>query len=136
MGTGLLSDIRREIDERLRQLRPAVEEYERLLEAAEAVEQWDGSGPAEDLPPARAAAGRARGARARRARGAEPQDGAVGEAILGALEHGSHTPAELAVVTGTETAPISRELRQLLALGLVAKTEREGKLAWSLATSG
>lgn len=118
MGSDLLGDIRREIEARLAQLRPAVEEYERLLETAAAVNgeqaaDEDGSGSVEPGPKAGSVAP---------------------EAILGALEHGSHTVPELVVVTGEGTARINRELRRLAALGAVAKTEREGKLAWSLAT--
>jgi hypothetical protein len=123
MGSDLLSDIRREIEDRLQRLRPAVEEYEQLLVTAEALEReqggLNGAGP-----------GRRSGTR----RAGESADAVLREAILGALEHGSHTVAELTVVTGKSTAQVNRELRRLEIARLVAKTEREGKLAWSLAT--
>jgi hypothetical protein len=59
--------------------------------------------------------------------------GAAREAILGALEHGSHTVGELAVVTAMSGPNINGNLRRLLAEGVVVKAEREGKSAWALA---
>lgn len=191
MGSELLSDIRSEIEARLAQLRPAVEEYERLLAAAEVIEHdsasrppadeavdhgggrasgfapaeaidhgertSDSAGPeasdhgrASDLAPdglvrrageeaslpsngnGTAPPGRERRAPGRAGRAKGSDDGALREAIVAALEHGSHTPAELAVVTGEGTVQVNRELRRLDGAGLVAKSEREGKLAWSL----
>jgi DNA-binding transcriptional ArsR family regulator len=58
--------------------------------------------------------------------------GAVREAILAALEHGSHTVGELAVVTAMTGPSINGNLRRLVADGAVVKTEREGKAAWAL----
>jgi hypothetical protein len=58
--------------------------------------------------------------------------GAAREAILAALEHGSHTVGELSVVTAMSVANINGNLRRLVAEGLVVKTAREGKTAWSL----
>ncbi len=137
MDSDLLSDIRREIDDRLVWLRPAVEEYEQLLAAAEAVEQEaqaaNGAGVGRGSPEmGRRSPEVGLGSAVRRA-GATVDTG-LREAILGALEHGSHTVAELTVVTAAGTASINRELRRLDAEGLVAKTSREGKLAWSSAT--
>jgi hypothetical protein len=54
------------------------------------------------------------------------------ETISGVLEHGSHTVAELAVVTAMGIPALNNSLRKLAAEGLVAKTQREGKVAWSL----
>jgi hypothetical protein len=59
--------------------------------------------------------------------------GAAREAILGALEHGSHTLAELSVVTAMSGPNINGNVRRLAAEGVVVKTEREGKAAWALA---
>jgi pyruvate/2-oxoglutarate dehydrogenase complex dihydrolipoamide acyltransferase (E2) component len=172
MGTDLLSDIRREIDARLEELRPALAEYQRLLRAADALE-LDGGGP-----PARAKASQTRakapqtrapqrqstrarvapaGRRAARilastrrapasteradsiertpttqGRGGRAVRGATREAILGVLEHGSHTVGELAVVTAMSAASLNGNLRKLASQGVVAKTRREGKIAWSL----
>jgi hypothetical protein len=61
--------------------------------------------------------------------------GAAREAILGALEHGSHTVGELAVVTAMSGPNINGNLRRLAAEGVVVKTEREGKAAWALSES-
>ena len=58
--------------------------------------------------------------------------GAAREAILGALEHGSHTVGELAVVTAMSGPNINGNLRRLEAEGVVVKAEREGKAAWAL----
>ena len=61
--------------------------------------------------------------------------GAAREAILAALDHGSHTVGELAVVTAMSTANINGNVRRLVVEGAVAKTEREGKTAYALATA-
>lgn len=58
--------------------------------------------------------------------------GAAREAILGALEHGSHTVGELVVVTATSAPNINGNLRRLEAEGVVVKAQREGKVAWAL----
>ncbi|MFZ1154965.1 MAG: hypothetical protein WAN93_08685 [Solirubrobacteraceae bacterium] len=59
--------------------------------------------------------------------------GAARDAILAALDHGSHTVGELAVVTAMSGPSINGNLRKLLSAGAVVKTEREGKAAWALA---
>jgi hypothetical protein len=164
MAADLLSIIRREIDERLNELRPFLAERQRLLVAAEALVEagQDGaevrarpSGDTVDLP---AVAG-AQVKRSRRSTAkpksesaprlkAEPGEseaapqpkakperaarGAAREAILGALEHGSHTVGELAVVTAMSGPNINGNLRRLEAEGVVVKAEREGKAAWAL----
>ncbi|HXP98946.1 MAG TPA: hypothetical protein VN845_02640 [Solirubrobacteraceae bacterium] len=61
--------------------------------------------------------------------------GAAREAILAALDHGSHTVGELAVVTAMSTANVNGNVRRLVVEGAVAKTEREGKTAYALATA-
>jgi hypothetical protein len=123
MATDLLSEIRSEIDERLERLRPALAEYERLLDAAGALD-LDGAPPAQP-----------RTARKRTAGKKPAVDTVVREAILGVLEHGSHTIGELVVVTAMSTASLNGDLRKLAAEGVVVKTEREGKTAWSLAAT-
>jgi predicted ArsR family transcriptional regulator len=52
---------------------------------------------------------------------------------VAALEHGSHTATELAVVTALSGASIRKHLRGLLAAGTVARARREGKPAYALA---
>lgn len=59
--------------------------------------------------------------------------GAAREAILAALDHGSHTVGELSVVTAMSGPNINGNMRRLAAEGVVVKTEREGKAAWALA---
>ncbi len=184
MAPDLLSTIRREIDERLSELRLLLGEYEQLLAAADALEttrQEDGSdtraltaAPA-TLPrartqvrtPRRGSAVRAierasTGFEETTADGTVEEDsakllkasdvqrpatipssaekstptraarGAAREAILAALDHGSHTIGELVVVTAMSAPNINGNLRRLLSEGVVAKTEREGKTAWAL----
>lgn len=55
------------------------------------------------------------------------------EAILAALEHGSHTPGELAMVTALSAAGVRTNLSRLLARGAVTRVRREGKAAYALA---
>jgi hypothetical protein len=185
MAPDLLSTICDEIDQRLKELRPLLAEYEHLLGAAGALVATDReeAATAQTSSPAKRARGRTRVGAARRGsaagaieraaagpakvevevereldegsttrphaadaqtvttprrRAAKPKParaarGAAREAILGALEHGSHTVAELAVVTAMSGPNISGNLRRLSLEGVVVKTEREGKTAWSLA---
>ncbi|HXC23555.1 MAG TPA: helix-turn-helix domain-containing protein [Solirubrobacteraceae bacterium] len=159
MPLDLLSKICREIDERLDELRPLLAEHERLLDAADALEAASsGMVAAEtlELPPApqstdsdavkrrtsrtrvaarvsRSAPGAARSAarpKLQRAAGSP-----AGETILAALEHGSHTVGELAVVTAMSGPSINGNLRKLVSEGAIVKTEREGKAAWALAAA-
>ncbi len=179
MAPDLLSTIRREIDERLSELRPLLAEQERLLSAVEALEvardQSDAasvSEPAATKPAApaksvsvKAIRRRARPSATRRGsavgaielaatgpvgvaieggNGKEPNvkdkpersaRGVVREVILAALDHGSHTVGELAMVTAMSGPNINVNLRKLVAEGAVVKTEREGKAAWALAAA-
>ncbi len=179
MAPDLLSTIRREIDERLSELRPLLAEYERLLNAVEALEvaggQSDAASVSEPAAPKSAApvkpamvtAVRHRARRPTTLRGSaagaielaatdpvgasieggngkesavkdKPERSArsvVREVILAALDHGSHTVGELAVVTAMSGPSINVNLRKLVAEGAVVKTEREGKAAWALAAA-
>src|SRR5258708_36606364 len=156
MAPDLLSTIRDEIDQRLKELRPLLAEYEHLLGAADALVATDREEAATaQTPTAKRARGKTRVGAARRgsaagaieraaagpaeveaARGldegsairphaadaqtttaprrraakSKPERaarGAAREAILGALEHGSHTSAELAVVTAMSGPNVS-----------------------------
>jgi len=109
----LLLRIRAEIEARRDQLRPLLAEYEQLRAEAASLEA----------------------ARARPRTGAGAPRGASQKAILAALEHGSHTVAELAVVTGLSGASLRESLRRLLATGAVTRARREGKAAYALAPS-
>jgi hypothetical protein len=55
------------------------------------------------------------------------------DAILAALEHGSHTPSELAMVTALSPPSVRTNLSRLLARGAVTRITREGKIAYALA---
>jgi hypothetical protein len=61
--------------------------------------------------------------------------GAAREAILAALDHGSHTVGELVVVTAMSGPNLNGNLRRLVSEGAVVKTEREGKTAYALPTA-
>jgi hypothetical protein len=122
----------REIDARMRELRPFVDEYEELLLAIEGtLEPAAARGTA---APARAAAKRERAPRAAAKRERAPR-GAAAEAIVAALEHGSHTVSELAIVTAMSGQNIRNNLRRLLQAQSVKQTKREGKTAYELGRS-
>jgi len=125
MSGDLRARVHGEIDARLRELRPAVSEYEQLLPAAEDL----------GLP---AAAPRARSPRPTRARaaakGASAPRGAAERAIVAALEHGSHSVSELVVVTAMSAPNIRANLRRLLAAGTVTRATRGGRAAYALAS--
>jgi len=135
MAGDLLARVRAEIDARREELRPVLAEYERLLSAADALDADAGTARTR---PSRAAARKTRaaarktraGATARRARAPR---GAAQQAILAALEHGSHTVSELAVVTAMAGPNIRENLRRLRHAGTVTRTERDGKAAYTLA---
>ena len=153
----LLDRVRGEIDERVAELRPHVEEHRQLLAVAESL-TFDGSTPpaaervrraAPDKParpapvPAKTAktakTTEKRGLRTRRSAAAKAPTGrprgrrsATQQAIEAALEHGSHTLAELVLVTAIETAPIRAQLGRLQKAGVVSRVRREGKTAYSL----
>jgi predicted Rossmann fold nucleotide-binding protein DprA/Smf involved in DNA uptake len=132
----LLTKIRGEIDVRLRELRPALDEYESLVSAAEDLDR-------QGVPtrPRRGTGTRGKGARGSSARnGAGPAQveaaprSASQRAIVAALEHGSHTVSELAVVTAMSGPAIRQGLRRLVVAGKVARAKREGKTAYTLSS--
>jgi hypothetical protein len=143
MAADLLARVRAEIDTRLVELRPAMTEYERLLDAAGALDEEvravgararaaDEVGSAEK---ARAVNPRP-AAKARRA--AKPRQARMGageQAIVAALEHGSHTVSELGVVTAMSGAEIRESARRLLLAGKIVRAKREGRAAYALADS-
>jgi hypothetical protein len=125
MSGDLLARVHGEIDARLRELRPAVSEYEQLLAAAQDLGLPAG-GP-------RARASRRPRARAPAKRPRAPR-GAAEQAIVAALEHGSHSVSELVVVTAMSAANIRANLRRLLAAGTVTRATRDGKAVYALAS--
>jgi hypothetical protein len=187
-SSDLLSNICDQLDARLRELRPLVDEYESLLDAAAALElagEEDRAAATEPPVPVAVAVsakparrrGRPPGKRSAGRPAAEPapapepapepavdvkaeaesrsrprtakqpstrrpdagapkraQRGAAAVAILAALEHGSHTVSELAVVTALSGAIINNNLRRLQQVGAITRTKREGdgKAAYAL----
>jgi Bacterial regulatory protein, arsR family len=144
----LLERVRAEIDARRAELQPRLAEYEQLLSAAQALGLGTGNDrrsaarasrrpkPAPAVKPAAVAKARAR----RSAKGSAPARaraprGAAQTAILSALEHGSHTVAELAVVTAMSGQNVRENLRRLLGAGVVTRAKRDGKAAYALAAS-
>ena len=88
--------------------------------------------------PTRAPAKPARAAAAPKKKAAKPASSASSaaqQAIVAALEHGSHTVAELSVVTAMYGPSIRESLRALSKARKVTKAKREGKAAYALATS-
>ncbi|HEV7585572.1 MAG TPA: hypothetical protein VGO14_07320 [Solirubrobacteraceae bacterium] len=132
MASELLTRIRREIEVRLRELRPALEEYERLLDAAEDVDHEIRAARSPRSGVTRSAAACAPASRNGAGPARAPR-GASQEAIVAALEHGSHTVSELAVVTAISGPSIRQSLRRLVVAGTVTQAKREGKLAYALA---
>jgi DNA-binding transcriptional ArsR family regulator len=126
MAPDLLTRIRAEIHARMRELQPLVEEHERLLAYAEA----------DARPPvSRGSTRTATPARPRKRTAAAPPRepaGSTQQAIVAALEHGSHTVSELAVVTAISGPSIRQGLRRLLAAGTVTRLKREGRAAYGL----
>jgi hypothetical protein len=66
---------------------------------------------------------------------AEVRMGAGEQAVVAALEHGSHTVGELGVVTAMSGAQIRASVRRLLRAGKIARASREGRVAYALADS-
>jgi hypothetical protein len=61
--------------------------------------------------------------------------GAAEQAIVAALEHGSHTVGELGIVTAMGGPEIRESLRRLQREGTVAPTRREGRAAYALSSA-
>jgi hypothetical protein len=182
MNADVLTRVCAEIDARLIKLRPALAEYQRLLDAEQAlVSRAERAQAAEAKRVLAADAKRALAADAKRARAAQaatssasatkkressrasarpragraaapssPRRGRRGsaagtierapsrprgasqQAIVAALEHGSHTLGELAVVTAISSSEIRESVRQLQRAGTIARTRREGRVAYAL----
>jgi hypothetical protein len=61
--------------------------------------------------------------------------GAAQQAIVAALEHGSHTVSELVVVTAMSGANVRDNLRRLQKTGTVGRAKRDGRAAYALAVT-
>jgi hypothetical protein len=157
MASDLLAKITNEIDARLADLRPLVSEYERLIAALESLREMDGASQSTPAPPssttkapARRGPGRPRGSasgalkaasspstpakRSPRKRTQAPL-GPVGQAVLDALEHGSHSVSELVMVTAMAANEIRSSVRLLLNDKRIGKVSRDGKTAYALSSS-
>jgi hypothetical protein len=155
MAADVLARVCAEIDERMAELRPAVAEYQRLLGAADALEPGpepapgalarapavrheSPAAPAKAKPTARARpAGRPSRAAQKRsvAKPRKTRLGPVEQAIVAALEHGSHTLGELGIVTAISAAELRGGVRHLLAAGRITRASREGRAAYALSAS-
>ena len=159
MAAELLARVRAEIDVRMAELRPALAEYERLLDAASALESdakreaaaapkapvsrkaptsrkalTSRNAPTSRNPPrASKAPASGRGAAARKTSPARPTP--AEEAIAAALEHGSHTLGELVLVTAIPGRDIRQGLRRLQRAGTVLRARREGRAAYALSSA-
>jgi Bacterial regulatory protein, arsR family len=127
----LLGNVRAEIEHRLHELHPLVAEYERMLDAAGAL----GIGPERESARSHSPAPKQEALQ----RNAAPKPGrarrgAAEHAIVAALEHGSHTVSELAVVTAMSGPNIRSNLRRLRKARTVTQTKRQGKAAYALSS--
>lgn len=134
MAVELLARVHAEIEERMVALRPAVEEYERLTGATDALGTESAESAAAGEPTKRAPAP-ATASRTKRARPAKRTPSAAEQAIAAALEHGSHTVPELVLVSALPAADIRAGLRPLLASGAVTRAKRDGRAAYALTSA-
>jgi hypothetical protein len=150
MAADLLARVCAEIDARLAELRPALAEHQRLLEAADALDaeakvRPTEVPPVEARPAAKASATKARPAAKTRPAKTRPAakastakaqpTSAAAQAIVAALEHGSHTVGELGIVTAMSGPDIREGLRRLQRAGTITRTRREGRAAYALSST-
>jgi len=155
MNADLLARVRAEIDARVGELRPALEEYQELLDAAEKLDNEAVSEPKKDAVPTRRRGPRGSAAGALELAASSPRKpaasrkpaparkraapkppsaprGAAERAIVAALEHGSHTVGELVLVTAMSGAEIRGGAKKLERAGVIGRTRREGRIAYAL----
>lgn len=131
MPADLFTTIRAEIAARMDELRPSVREYEQLLSSVDSLgSERKNARVSTARAPRRRVARRPPATRA--GRPARAARGAAADAILAALEHGSHSVRELVVVTAMADANIRANIRRLLGDGTIVKTSRQGKTAYAL----
>jgi hypothetical protein len=88
--------------------------------------------PRHAAKPRAAAKSRTAAGKPRAARKVAPTRMGPGEqAIVAALEHGSHTVGELGIVTAMSGAEIRDSARRLLAAGRIVRAKREGRAAYA-----
>jgi hypothetical protein len=189
ISADLLSRVCAELDARMVQLRPGVDEYGELLAAVEELDREvaptprrrgprgsaagvlelaasgaskratgstkraasgpskpDASGPSKPAASRsrkRATSGsskrsapgsskRAATGRSRQGTGSKAPRSAAEQAIVAALEHGSHTVGELVLVTAMAGAQIRAGAQRLQRAGAITRTKREGRAAYAL----
>jgi hypothetical protein len=146
MAADLLARVCAEIEGRLAELRPAVDEYQRLLDAAESLAPSSAQPPAppsnqtaspgERTAPSSKQTTQPRRTTTRRTSSRRlTRIGPVEQAIVAALEHGSHTLSELGMVTAMPAAALREGVRKLLSARKIVRTSREGRTAYALLDS-
>jgi DNA-binding transcriptional ArsR family regulator len=142
MATDLLTQIHAELGQRMAELRPLLDEYERLLAAADTLDAMEAEPVAADAPETPAPAIPATSKPIEYDYEPEPKrkpaaSSDVKQAILAALEHGSHTVSELVMVTAMSPSEIRANLSRLARQRKVTRVKRQGdgKSAYSLPAS-
>jgi hypothetical protein len=107
---------------------PRAARSQRTAKAAQAAK------PARTAKPAQAAKP-ARPAKPQPAKPPRAPRGAAEQAILAALEHGSHTAGELVMVTAMSAQNVRGNLIRLTQRRAIAKTKRDGRTAYVLASA-
>ncbi len=147
MATDLLTQIHAELGQRMAELRPLLDEYERLLAAADTLDAMESEPVATEpvasyAPETPAPAIPATIEPIEYDYQPEPKrkpaaSSDVKQAILAALEHGSHTVSELVMVTAMGPSEIRANLSRLARQRKVTRVKRQGdgKSAYSLPAS-
>ena len=113
----LLTEIRRDIDRRLAELRPVRDEFRRLEHARDALAAADGSRPRRRATRADAGSGRTRMTRAQ----SREIDG---RALALLREDSAQRPAALALLTETSVGSMNARLNRLVRDGKLKKRKR------------
>ena len=125
----VLTRITSEIDERIKSMRPLVDEYHRLQAALDALENAPSTnGSKLAAAPAPAARPRARGRKRK-----HPGRGASREKVVRALrQHGPSTAAQLSQYTQLTRQSVYGVLRLMQEQGLVSKTTKPSGIEFDL----
>ena len=121
----LLTDIRRDIDRRLDELRPARDEFRRLEQARDALAMSDGEGR-----PARTRKSNTGSTRSRMTR-AQSQE--IDRQVVSLLkEDSAQGPAALAMLTETSVGSMNARLNRLVRDGKLKKRKRGGTVRYDI----
>jgi hypothetical protein len=132
----LLTDIRRDIDRRLDELRPVLEEFRRLEQARDALAQSDGRPRGGRAGRATAAPSRFRSA-ARRTRMTRAESQEIDRGVLALLAADSdQRPAALALLTETSVGSMNSRLNRLVREGKLQKRKRAGVVRYDVRSAG